>query len=170
VARLHFWLCAFDPFNQSGTTDYRANGTKVTTYTDAGAGSGALTHSTRYDIAGSVMSADLDCCQQKSFTYSGAGSGGDHDYAYPISVTSGSGGTTLTRSATYDHHTGLVGTATDANGQVTTYYYDSNSLRIAYVQYPNGATTHFYYGDGLSGNSYTNGLHYFVNISTMCVV
>src|SRR6266568_3761759 len=157
---------AFDPFGGSydSTTDYRGNVTSVTTYPDATSSSGAITHSTTYDIAGNAMTTQVDCCQLKSFTYSGAGTGGNHDYAYPISVTSGGGSTTLTTSATYDFNTGLVGTTTDENSQVTTYYYASDSLRLGTIQYPNGVKTTYYYGDGLTadvGGHY----HFFVNTS-----
>ena len=83
----------FDPFGGSydSTTDYRGNVTSVTTYPDVTSTSGAITHSTTYDIAGNAMTTQVDCCQVKSFTYSGAGTGGNHDYANPISVTSGGG-------------------------------------------------------------------------------
>lgn len=159
------WVCTeTNPYVY--TTDYRGNVTSVTTYADAGGGTGAITHGTKYDIAGNVTSAEVDCCQQKVFTYSGAGSGGNHDYAYPISVTSGSSSTTLTTSATFDYSSGLLATSTDANSRVTTYSYDSDSLRTGTIQRPDGSTTTYYYGSALQGNSGTNGLHYFINTGT----
>jgi len=128
-----------DPFGSSyvSTTDYRGNVTSVTTYADAPGASGTITHSTTYDIAGNVMTAQVDCCQLKSFTYSGAGSGASHDYAYPISVTSGNpSGLHLTTSATFDYDTGLPATATDENSQETDYSYNSDSLRLNSATYP----------------------------------
>src|SRR2546428_4471921 len=101
---------------------------------------------------GNVTLATLDCCQQESFTYSSG-----YYYAYPTSLTSGAG-PTLTSSATYDSNTGLVTSTTDENGQVTANYFNIDSLRLAYIQRPDGSTTHFYYGGGLQGNSLTNRL------------
>jgi len=164
------WVCdLYSPYDAS--TDYRGNVTSVKTYPDVSTAdpnnsATYIKHSTTYDIAGNVMTVQADCCQQKSFTYSGAGTNGNHDYAYPIAVTSGSGSMTLTNSATFDYSSGLIGTSTDANNQVTRFYYDGNSLRPAYVQRPSGSTTHYYYGDGLQGSGGTNGLHYFTNIAT----
>src|SRR3989442_7831490 len=109
---------------------------------------------------GNVTLATLDCCQQESFTYSSG-----YYYAYPTSVTSGAG-PTLTSSATYDSNTGLVTSTTDENGKVTANYFAVDSLRLSYVLRPDGSTTHFYYADGLTENSLTNGLHYFINTST----
>src|ERR1044072_4179165 len=114
------WVCDYNPIYDS-STDYRGNVTSVTTYPDATTTSGAITHSTTYDIAGNVTTAQVDCCQLKSFTYSGAGEEGDHDYANVISVTSGdAGGLHLTSTARYYYNTGFVDTTTDENGQTTT--------------------------------------------------
>jgi RHS repeat-associated protein len=155
---------AFDPFGGSydSTTDARGNVTSVTTYTDAATPSGSITHATKYDIAGNVTSAQVDCCQLKTIDYSS-----DYKYAYPTSVTSGSpSGLHLTTSATYDLHTGLPATSTDENGQVTTNYYNADSLRLNHIQNPSGAgSTYFYYGDGLISDSASH-YHYWVNVST----
>ncbi len=147
----------FDPFGSSyvSTTDYRGNVTSVTTYADAPGASGTITHSTTYDIAGNVMTAQVDCCQLKSFTYSGAGSGASHDYAYPISVTSGNpSGLYLTTHATFDHDTGLPATVTDENSQETDYSYNSDSLRLNSVTYPDGGQTSYGYSDGIGVYAY----------------
>jgi YD repeat-containing protein len=146
---------AFDPFGFSyvSATDYRGNVTGVTTYPDATSSSGTITHSTTYDIAGNVMTAQVDCCQSKSFTYSDMG--GNHDYAYAISVTSGNpSGVHLTTSATYDYDTGLPATTTDENGQVTEYSYNSASLRLSLVEYPGGGLTSYAYSDGIGADAY----------------
>jgi len=145
---------AFDPFGGSyvSSTDYRGNVTSVTTYTSAPGGTGAITHSTKYDIAGNVTSAQVDCCQSKSFTYSGAGTSGD--YAYPASVTSGnpSGVHTITY-AEFDYDTGLPATATDENGQTTTNFYNADSLRLEHVTSPGGGATYVTYSDSLSADA-----------------
>ena len=59
---------AFDPFGSGydSATDYRGNVTSVTTYADAPGGSGTIIHSTTYDIAGNVITAEVDCCQLKT--------------------------------------------------------------------------------------------------------
>ena len=157
------WVCDYyNPYDSS--TDYRGNVTSVTTYADAPNGSGAITHATTYDIAGNVTTAQVDCCQTKSLTYSGAGTSGD--YAYPISVTSGNpSGTHVTSSATFDYNSGLLATATDANSQVTTNYYNGDSLRFDHVTYPDSGATYLVYSDGLSADA--NGkYHFYVETQT----
>jgi hypothetical protein len=112
----YYWTTDYD-----ASTDYRGNVTSMTVYPDATTTSGAITRSTTYDIAGNVITQEVNCCQLKAITYSGAGSAGD--YAYPISVTTGDpNGVHLTTSATFDYNTGLPATNTDENGQVTTIY------------------------------------------------
>ena len=99
------WVCTEWGYNESGfytcfnwewqlvnyynpydaNTDYRGNVTSVTTYPDANSTSNTITHATTYDIAGNVMTTQVDCCQSQSFTYSSA----NDDYAYPVSITKG---------------------------------------------------------------------------------
>lgn len=147
------WVCTeYNPYNPA--TDYRGNVTSVITYPDATTTSGTITHSTTYDIAGNVMTAQVDCCQQKSFTYSGAGSGAPHDYANVISVSSGNpGGTHVTAGASYDYNTGLVSTTADENSQTTSNSYLSNSLRLSEVDYPDGGIKSFNYSDALAADA-----------------
>jgi YD repeat-containing protein len=111
------------------------------------------------------MTMQVDCCQLKSFTYSGAGPGGIHDYAYPISVTSGGSGTTLTTRATYDFPTGLVATATDENNQVTSFYYNADSLRAEHTDIPDGGQIAYHYSDALTADA-AGRYHFFTNTST----
>lgn len=150
------WVCHWTTAYNSAT-DYRGNVTSVTKYADAATPSGGITHSITYDIAGNVMTAQMDCCQQKAFTYSGAGSGQPHDYAYPISVTSGNpSGTYLTTGATFDYNTGLPATTTDANSQVTTNSYNSTSLRLTDVDSPGGGETLLEYSDAIDSGGHFN--------------
>lgn len=142
----------YNPYEAA--TDYRGNVTSITRYSDAATPSGSITHSMTYDIAGNVMTAQVDCCQQKSFTYSGGGSGEPHDYAYVISITSGNpSGTHVTASATYDYNTGLVATTTDENTQTTTNYYNTDSLRLEHIAYPGSGATYFTYSDGFTADA-----------------
>lgn len=142
------WECTYyNPY--LGGTDYRGNVTSTTTYADAATPSGSITHSITYDIAGNVTSAQVDCCQLKTFEYS------DTYYnAYPTSITRGNpSGLHLTSSATYSFNTGLVSTVSDENSQVTTNYYSSDSLRLDHVTYPDGGATYLTYSDALAADA-----------------
>ena len=148
---------AYDPFGGSynASTDYRGNVTSVTTYTDANTPSGSITHSSTYDIAGNVTSAEVDCCHLKQFTYSGAGTGALHDYSQVIDVTSGNpSGIHFTTSMTFDQDTGLPANATDENSQETDYSYNVGSLRLSEVDSPGGGQTTYGYSDGLGVYAY----------------
>jgi YD repeat-containing protein len=142
------WQCAYyNPY--FGVTDYRGNVTTATTYSDAPNATGAITHSVTYDIAGNVTSAQVDCCQLKTFEYSNTYYNG-----YVTSITRGDpSGLHLTSSATYNFNTGLVATATEENSQVTTNYYNSDSLRLDHVTYPDGGATYLSYSDTLAADA-----------------
>lgn len=159
----------FPPNNTAHVLEYvylssssDGNVTGVTTYTDAATPSGAITHATKYDIAGNVTSAQVDCCQTKTIDYSST-----YKFAYPTSMTSGDpNGLHVTISASYDFHTGLPATSTDENGQVTTNYYNADSLRLNHIENPSGGgSTYFYYGDGLVSDAASH-YHSWVNVST----
>ena len=143
------WVCNYYNPYDSGT-DYRGNVTSVITYPDATTTSGAITHATTYDIAGNVMTAQVDCCQSKSFTYSSA----NDDYAYPVSVTKGNpAGVHLTTNVSYDMNTGLVATTTDPNSQVTYFSYNTDSLRLDHVDFPDGGQVSYDYFNALAADS-----------------
>ncbi|HYV11705.1 MAG TPA: DUF4214 domain-containing protein [Pyrinomonadaceae bacterium] len=143
------WVCNYyNPYDSS--TDYRGNVTSVTTYPDATTTTGAITQGTTYDIAGNVMTAQVDCCQSQSFTYSSA----NHDYAYPISITKGNpAGLHLTTSIEYDMNTGLVDNTTDANTQHTYFWYNADSLRLDEIDYPDGGEVTYTYSNKLDPDS-----------------
>jgi RHS repeat-associated protein len=143
------WGCSYyNPYDSS--TDFRGNVTSVTTYPDATTTNGAITHATTYDIAGNVMTAQVDCCQSKSFTYSSA----NDDYAYPVSVTKGNpGGLHLTTNITYDMNTGLVASTTDPNSQVSYFSYNTDSLRLDHIDYPDGGQVSYDYFNALAADS-----------------
>lgn len=143
------WVCTwYTPYNPD--TDYRGNLTTITTYPDASTITGAITHNITYDIAGNVVTAQVDCCQAQSFTYSSA----NNDYAYPITITKGNpSGLHLTTSISYDMNTGQVGTVTDPNSQPTQFAYNPDSLRTDYVDFADGGRISFDYSDALAADS-----------------
>lgn len=97
-----------------------------------------------YDIAGNPVQATLNCCNLKTWVYDST----NNAYAYPASETKGSD-VQLTTGATYDFNTGLMRTATDENNQVTSYDYESDTLRPSKVTYPNGGYVQTDYSDKL---------------------
>ena len=114
-------------FNPASSTyhqvsQYRGNVVKVKTYADAVNLTGAIEHNYTYDMTGNQLTATTDCCQQVKAEYTLA-----TQYAYPASVRRGAatGTEAITTRATYDFNTGLVKTATDANGRTTSYSYDA---------------------------------------------
>jgi RHS repeat-associated protein len=116
-------------FSTSFTT--RGNLTSVTRYSNASAGTGAVTHNFNYDTLGNTITEQLDCCNQKTFSFSST-----TQYAFPDSVTRGpSVGPQFTSSYTYDPDSSLLLTSTDENGQTTHYQYDSMN-RTTQVQLP----------------------------------
>jgi len=122
----------------------RGNATTVTTYTDPVTPGGAIAKHSYYDFFGNLVKADLNCCQQKTWTYSAT-----TNYAFPDSVTSGTSAPQLTTSATYNSFTGLVATASDENGQVTTLAFaDPGHLnRISSVTRPDSSQVTYTYDD-----------------------
>lgn len=144
------WECTYyNPYDAN--TDYRGNVTTVTGYADAANASGAINHSTTYDIAGNVTTADVDCCQTKSISYTD--NPNTYTYAFPTSITNGNpSGVHTTMSATYSLNTGLRATTTDENNQTTTNYYHSDSLRLEHVSFTDGSGTYLTYSDALSAD------------------
>jgi RHS repeat-associated protein len=157
------WVCNYyNPYDPA--TDYRGNVTSVTTYPDTSNTSTAITHATTYDIAGNVITTQVNCCQLKTFSYTD--NPDTHTYAYPTSETRGDpNGLHLTTSVTYDFNTGLVGTVTDENGQVSTNFYHGDSLRLEHVVSPDGGAAYLTYSEALEADA--NGKnHYYVQTQT----
>jgi RHS repeat-associated protein len=100
---------------------YRGNPTSVTTYQQPATQGGGITKNLTYDFFGNLRTAQLNCCQNKTWGYSSAST--TQNYSLPDSVTSGSG-PSLKTTYTYYLPTGQVNTATDPNGLVTTFSYD----------------------------------------------
>jgi len=114
--------------------------TSVTTYTNAAAASGAITKNFTYDVFGNPITAQLNCCQQKQWTYSSV-----TQYAYPDSIVSGSsGGPQLVSSVTYNFPTGEVANATDENGHTTSFGYDAYGRPLTITRPDNSVITYSY--------------------------
>jgi RHS repeat-associated protein len=139
-------------------TDYRGNVTQVKTYAEAATLAGPLTETRSYDITGNMVTASTSCCEQTSYAYTSA-----TQYAYPTSLTRGSATDAtqqVTVSNTYSFGTGLVLTAKDANGRITSKSYFSGSLRPQKVTLPTGAFTQYDYDDSamtLTETTYLSG-------------
>lgn len=105
----------------------RGNPTSFITYATPATHSGGIIKSFTYNSVGNLLTAQLNCCQQKQWVYSAT-----TQYAYPDSVIIGSGTTQLTTSFVYDNNSGVVLSTTDPNAQKSSFSYDT-SLRPATV-------------------------------------
>jgi RHS repeat-associated protein len=100
---------------------YRGNPTSVTTYLTPASQGNPITKNFTYDFFGNLRTAQLNCCQNKTWSFSSAST--TQNYSLPDSVTSGSS-PSLKTTYVYYLPTGQVNTATDPNGLVTTFSYD----------------------------------------------
>lgn len=119
--------------------------TTVTTYpTHPEIPSGGIAKHFTYDWFGNLRTADLNCCQEKTWAYSTA-----TQYSQPDSVTSGSSSPTLTTRATYNQYTGQVATSTNENGKVTTFVCadPGHMNRLTNVTRPDSAQITYAYDD-----------------------
>jgi len=117
---------------------YRGNPTTVTTYQQPGTQGGAIVKTLSYDVFGNQLTAQLNCCQQKTWNYSAT-----TEYSEPDSIVSGSS-PTLTTSYTYNSYTGQTLTSKDPNNQITTYYYDFLRRPTKVVRPDSSAVTYDY--------------------------
>ena len=101
------------------TFNYRGNPTQVITYLSPSVPSGGIAKNFTYDFFGNMLTAQLNCCQTKTWTYSGTTA-----YSEPDSVMSGTL-PQLTTSATYYTPTGQIKAFTDENNLVTNFSYDT---------------------------------------------
>ena len=110
------------------------NITGTTTYSDV-TGGVSVTRSSKIDIFGNVTVAQVSCCDQKSFTMTQA-----TYWAKPSQTTSGNmSGIYLTSSEGYNFNTLTATSATDPDGQITSYSYDSAQRPSGFTS-PTGAT------------------------------
>src|SRR6266404_3018784 len=87
--------------------NYRGNPTSVTTYLDPVTPGNPITKYFTYDVFGNLLTAQLNCCQSKTWTYSAT-----TQYSLPDSITSGTS-PALTTTCTYNPYTGLMTKVTD---------------------------------------------------------
>jgi RHS repeat-associated protein len=126
-------------------TNYRGLVTSVKTFADAANLAGAITETRAYDMTGNLRTASTACCEQTSVSYTV-----DTQYAYPSAQTRGSAtdaAQQVRSSAVYDFYTGVMLSATDANGRTSQSSYDLESLRVRRTTAPTGAYTAFDYDD-----------------------
>ncbi len=134
-------------------TDKRGNVTKVTAYAGAQAATGAIIETRAYDITGNVVKTSSACCEQTTVLYDDPNTVGviDTQYAYPVSQTRGSADTgsphRITTSQVPDFKTGLIKSATDANGRTSTTGYNPDTMRPDKSTSSTGAYTTFTYDE-----------------------
>jgi RHS repeat-associated protein len=135
-------------------TAFRGLVTKIKSYADAAGlnGNTAEIETRRYDMTGNLIKATRYCdastpCENVQTTYTSS-----TQYAYPQSTTRGSdsnASTQVVTSAVHDFNTGLVTSATDANGRASHTNYFPDSLRVDWTstpyRYGNAGYTRFIY-------------------------
>lgn len=116
---------------------YRGNPTSVKTYQSPSVPTGAITKTFTYDVFGNLVTAQVNCCQNKTWTYSST-----TNYSEPDKVTSGSSPSLMTQ-ATYFAN-GELETSTDPNNLVTNYAYDSYGRPTSVSQAGGGSVLYSY--------------------------
>lgn len=129
-------------FEDPGTS-VRGNLTTTKQYPDLSNLSNFVSDTVSYDVAGNARIMSASCCKQREILYSAL-----YNYAYPTWVKRGDAAQ-LNASTTYDGNTGLVNFETDEDNVTSVVYsYDSATLRLLAVTYPDGGeVTHTYYDD-----------------------
>jgi RHS repeat-associated protein len=125
------------------TFNYRGNPTQITTYLAPATQGNGISKNFTYDWFGNLRTAQVNCCQNKTWGYSSASA--TQNYSLPDSVTSGSSPSLKTTYAYY-LPTGQVNTATDPNGLITTFSYDY-LRRLTQASQNSGATALLSYND-----------------------
>ncbi|PYT01445.1 MAG: hypothetical protein DMF63_00930 [Acidobacteria bacterium] len=133
-------------------TNKRGNITKITTYADAQNLGGAIYETRGYDITGNMARSSSDCCEQTTILYDDPNTTEiDTQYAYAVEQTRGAADPNsphrITTRATYSFNSGLPKTATDANGNTQTTWYNPDSLRPVKIVSSTGAYTTTSYDD-----------------------
>jgi len=121
--------------------NYRGNPTAVTTYLAPATQGTPITKNFTYDWFGNLLTAQLNCCTQKTWSFSSG-----TQYSQPDSVTSGSSPNQLTTSYNYNLYLGLATKSTDPNNLVTNYSFDF-LRRPTQISQVNGQTVTYSYND-----------------------
>ena len=135
-----YWLTEFEP-----ATRFRGNPTAITRYADPSALAGSIVERRTYDITGNLVVSASAPFERSEFDYVLR-----TQYAYPTRRVRGppeSASERIISETAYDFATGVVTTATDANGRSVTASHDSGTLRPITVRSSTGATTTFDYDD-----------------------
>lgn len=123
------------------TVTVRGNVTGTTQYTDIAANT-SITRLKRYDIFGNVVTAQVSCCNSKSFTCTET-----NCWGMPEQETDGNpSGPQTTSSSVYDFNTSVVMSQTDPNNLQVSYNYDQ-LLRPSQAFLPTGAIESRTYND-----------------------
>jgi RHS repeat-associated protein len=137
--------------NDGNTAAPRGNLTSVTRYPDPVSLANPIIRTFVYDVAGNVTVAQVDCCNQKKFTYDPA-----TNYAYLSSMARGPDTGPFTSTFAFNPDNGLLTQSTDENGQLTRYGYDV-MFRLNNVTPPAGGATRLttYVDDAAAPQVYT---------------
>lgn len=119
IVTCHTGVSQHDDADYPCTMNYRGNPTTVTTYLQPAAPSGGISKTFTYDNFGNLLTAQVNCCQTKSWSYSSA-----TNYSEPDSETSGTS-PSLTTQVSYNPYTGQISTSTDPNNLVTHFSFDT---------------------------------------------
>ena len=152
-------------FDQNNAT--RGNVTSVQTFSSLNPDV-STTRTSKYDIFGNVVRADVSCCQVKNIGFNSS-----NYWSQAVSETSGTSGVVpfLTTSYQYDFNTGLTTRTTDANNLNTDFAYDS-AWRLQTVTSPSGAVSTTQFDKDANGNdqlAYRNQVSYTENGSSKTV-
>ncbi len=131
-----------DDTNYGAAFNFRGNLTSTTRYPSLPATTPSIRRTFSYDSLGNLTAAQVDCCQQESWTFGPA-----TQYAYPETTTRGGGGATLSTSRLYDFNTALVSSVQDENQKLTSFGYDTNTRRLLTITRPDTSQVSFTYDD-----------------------
>lgn len=130
-----------------GSATPRGNLTSSTVYSNAAAGTGAITTNFSYDVLGNLLAISGGCCTSASAAYSST-----TQYAYPDSVSEGPAGAQLTTHFTYDLSNGRAASVTDPNGQITRLSFDVDN-RLSSTVTPDTISATYTYDDSSANPS-----------------
>lgn len=154
-----------DEQNFSASNTVRGNPTTITTYSNAAAGSGAVTRTLTRDVLGNIVNVGGTCCVAQQMVFNSG-----TQYAYPASLATGPAGDALalSSSSTYDFSTGLPKTVTDVSGQQTQFTYDVDN-RLTQTLFPDSSTASTDFDDSSPSPSVTsyNSLNSLETIATL---